>query len=308
MRSVAVIAHSAKTLGSGLPGLRRALDRRGVVNPLWCEVPKSKAVPQAVRHALHQGADLIFAWGGDGTVQRCIDVLAGTDASLAILPAGTANLLASNLKIPKNIEAAVDIGLDGERMSLDLGRLNGERFGAMAGAGFDARVIRDADRKTKQKLGRMAYVWAVSRNVHAKPFRAEVEVDGAPWFAGDASCVLIGNIGTLFGGVTAFSQAQPNDGMLDLGVATADGILTWTRTIARTAVSSASHSPFVQVTTARSIEVHLSRKVLYELDGGARRKTKVLHADVEPGAVSVCVPKARLSVGKLSRTAGLEAA
>jgi diacylglycerol kinase (ATP) len=290
MKSVAVIAHSAKTLGAGLPALRCALDRRGVVNPLWCEVSKSKAVPGAARHALEQGAKLILAWGGDGTVQRCIDVLAGTNASLAIVPAGTANLLASNLRIPKNIEAAVDIGLNGQRTRLDLGRLNGERFGAMAGAGFDARVIRDADREMKRKLGRMAYVWAVSRNLHAKPFRAEIEVDGEAWFEGHASCVLVGNVGEFFGGIAAFDGARPNDGVLDLGVATADGIVDWTRTIVRTAVSGASSSPFVRETRARSVEVQLSRKVLYELDGGARGKARAFRVDVEPSAVSVCIP------------------
>jgi diacylglycerol kinase (ATP) len=292
MRPVAVVAHAAKELDGGLPALRRALDRRGVLNPLWCEVSRSKDAPSQLRRALRKGAELVFVWGGDGTVQRCIDVLAGSNASLAIVPAGTANLFASNLGIPRDIEAAVEIGLGGSRARLDLGRLNGERFAAMAGAGFDARVIRDADREMKRRLGRMAYAWALSRNLHAEPFRAEIEVDGRAWFEGDASCILVGNVGKLFGGIVAFEDAHPNDGVLDLGVATAEGIIDWTRTIARTAVSSANRSPFVQMTRARSVDVHLSRKVLYELDGGARRKTKTLHFDVEPGAVSVRVPEA----------------
>jgi diacylglycerol kinase family enzyme len=60
--------------------------------------------------------------------------------------------------------------------------------------------------------------------------------------------------------------------------------------MARTAVGSAADSPFVQVTKARSVEVKLDRKVLYELDGGDRTKVKAFNAEVEPGAVSVCVP------------------
>jgi diacylglycerol kinase (ATP) len=291
VRPVAVIAHTGKTLNGGLASLRRALDRRGVVNPLWCEVSRSKEAPKQLRRALEQGSELIFVWGGDGTVQRCVNTLAGSKASLAIVPAGTANLLASNLGIPRSIDMAVDIGLNGRRTKLDLGRVNGERFSVMAGAGFDARVIRDADREMKRKLGRMAYVWAVSKNLHARPFRAEIEVDGEPWFEGDASCVLVGNVGEFFGGIAAFDDARPDDGVLDLGVATAEGIVDWTRTIVRTAVSGASKSPFVQETRARSVEVHLSRKVLYELDGGARGKAKTLRIDVEPTAVSVCVPE-----------------
>ena len=59
------------------------------------------------------GAELVFAWGGDGTVRRCIDVLAGSKASLAVLPAGTANLFGTNLGIPQDIEGAVAVGLGG---------------------------------------------------------------------------------------------------------------------------------------------------------------------------------------------------
>ena len=141
---VAVIAHSGKTLGGGLPELRRALEAAGVDDPFWCEVPKSRKAPAQVRRALNDGAELIIAWGGDGMVQRCVDVLAGSGASLAIIPAGTANLFATNLGIPKDIERAVSIALHGTRRTLDVGRFNGERFAVMAGAGFDAAMIRDA--------------------------------------------------------------------------------------------------------------------------------------------------------------------
>lgn len=290
MRSVAVIAHAGKSLDGGLPSLRRALDRRGVVNPIWCEVSKSKDAPKELRRALKQGADLIFVWGGDGMVQRCVNGLAESKAKLAVVPAGTANLLASNLGIPREIEAAVDIGLEGRHTKLDLGRMNGERFATMAGAGFDARVIRAADGKKKRAFGRMAYVWAFTNSLQAESFRAQIEVDGARWYEGEASCVLVGNVGHLFGGISAFDDAHPDDGLLDLGVANAEGLGQWARTITRTAVSSASKSPFVHVTKARSINVQLDRKILYELDGGARTKRKSFRVEVEPSAVRVCVP------------------
>ena len=75
--------------------------REGVDDPLWFEVPKSRKAPKRVRAALDAGADLVIVWGGDGMVQRCIDALAGSDAAIAIIPAGTANLFASNLGIPR---------------------------------------------------------------------------------------------------------------------------------------------------------------------------------------------------------------
>ena len=56
--------------------------------------------------------------------------------------------------------------------------------------------------------------------------------------------------------------------------------MQWTRALARTALGTAAKSPFVQVTKARSVKVKLNRKVLYELDGGARRKTKSFKVNV----------------------------
>jgi diacylglycerol kinase (ATP) len=288
---VAVIAHSGKTLGGGLLELRRVLGVEGVTEPLWCEVPKSRKAPVQVRRALDEGAELIFAWGGDGMVQRCVDVLAGSDVSLAIIPAGTSNFFASNLGIPKDIEEAVAVGLRGERHRFDVGRFNGERFAALAGTGFDALMIRDADGGLKDRIGRFAYLWAGSKNLRSRSFRAEIKVDGIGWYKGKASSILLGNVGDLFAGVEAFEDARPDDGMLELGVVNAEGIVQWTRTIARAAVGTASKSPFVQTTKARSVKVRLNRKVLYELDGGVRTKAKSFKVKVEPGAVSVCVPK-----------------
>ena len=288
---IAVVAHSGKTLGGGLPELRRVLAAEGFEDPFWCEVPKSRKAPAQVRRAVDEGAKLLFAWGGDGMVQRCIDVLAGSKVKLAIIPAGTANLFASNLGIPKDIEQAVAVGLRGERRKLDVGRFNGERFGVMAGAGFDASMIRDAGAGgLKDRLGRVAYVWTGSKNLRSKPFRAEIEVDGAGWYKGKASCILVGNVGELFGGVEAFDDARPDDGKLELGVVTAEGLIEWGRMLARAAVGTASNSPFAQTTKARSLKVTLNRKVLYELDGGDRTKVKAFKVKVEAGAITVCVP------------------
>jgi diacylglycerol kinase (ATP) len=290
MTPVAVIAHRGKTVEGGLPQLRRTLERHGVVTPLWYEVEKSRQARKKLERALGEGAELIFVWGGDGMVQRCVDVVADSEAALAIVPAGTANLLASNLGVPKTIDAAVEIGLHGTRRRLDVGRINGERFAVMAGVGFDARMIHDATRELKRALGRLAYVWTATKNLRAKPFYAQIEVDGSEWYHGDASCVLFGNVGQAFGGIRAFDDAQPDDGLLEVGVASADGIFDWARTIARSAMSSASKSPFVHITKAHSVEVKLPRKVLYELDGGERTKSKRFRVEVQPAAVNVCVP------------------
>ena len=156
-------------------------------------------------------------------VQRCVDVLAGSSVSRD-LPAGTAILFAVESRHPADIEKAVAIGLRGDRREIDVGKFNGERFAVMAGAGFDAAMIRDAgDGGLKDRFGRAAYVLTGSENLRMKPFRAKIEVDGAEWFKGKASCILLGNVGKLFGGLEAFEDARVDDGKLEIGVVTADG-------------------------------------------------------------------------------------
>jgi diacylglycerol kinase family enzyme len=224
-------------------------------------------------------------------VQRCADTLAGSGVTIAILPAGTANLLASNLGIPKDLGQAVEIGLHGRSRPLDLGVVNGERFAVMAGAGFDASMIQQADGSLKDRFGRVAYVWTGSKSLRAKPFKAKIDVDGVPWYAGAASCILVGNVGRLFGGVEVFEDARPDDGRLEVGVVNADGIADWVRTLARTAVGHAERSPLVQATSATKIKVKLNRKVLYEVDGGDREKVRSFTVKVQPAAITICLPR-----------------
>ena len=194
---IAVVAHSGEDFRPDCPSFVASWKPRSE-QAVWCEVPKSREAP-ARFDRLDEGAELV-SHGGDGMVQRCVDMLAGSKVSLAIIPAGTANLFATNLGIPKDIEEAVAVGLRGVSRRLDVGRFNGERFAVMAGAGFDAAMIRDAgDGGLKERFGRAAYVWTGSKNLRSKPFRAEIRVDGVRWYKGKASCILSAT-SALFGG------------------------------------------------------------------------------------------------------------
>ncbi|HEY7283193.1 MAG TPA: YegS/Rv2252/BmrU family lipid kinase [Actinomycetota bacterium] len=291
MTSVGVVAHQQKSLGGGLDALRESLRRHGIDDPAWREVRKSRFAPKQVGKLIADGVDLLFVWGGDGMVQRCIDAVRTAPVTLAILPAGTANLFASNLGIPKDLEQAVHIGLHGARRTLDVGSINGERFAVMAGTGFDASMIRDADGGLKDRFGRLAYVFTGVRAVRRDPIRTRVEIDGRRWFEGRATCVLVGNLGEVIGGIAAFPDARPDDGRLNVAVVTATSLLDWARTLGKTAVGSANSSPFVRTTTAKKIDIRLRRKAPYELDGGDRSSTKRLKIRVKPAAITVCVPE-----------------
>src|SRR6266545_4724295 len=255
---IAVIAHQGKTFGGGLDELRRLLAEEGYDNPLWYEGPKSRKAPKKARRARKEGAELVFVWGGDGMVQRCVEALAGSAVTVAIVPAGTANLLAANLGIPRDLPEAVRIGLHGARRRLDLGRLNGEHFVVMAGAGFDGGMIRDADGSLKARLGRLAYVWTGMRKLGDEAVPVRVRLD---------------------------------DGLLDVGVSTAEGALQWARTRGRMVTGQARRSPFVRTARARTVDVTLGAPLVYELDGGARKKTTRMRVRAVPQAITVCVPE-----------------
>ena len=290
MTSVGVLAHAGKRLGGGLPELRRTLSTYGIDDPPWREVPKSKHVPAQVEDLVDQGVDLLFVWGGDGTVQRAVDAVVGRPVTLAILPAGTANLLATNLGLPDDLEACVRIGLDGSRRTLDVGKVNGEHFAVMAGAGLDALMIRDAH-GLKDAVGRLGYVWTGVKNVRLEPVPMKIEVDGAPWFRDAASCVLVGNVGDVIGGLSVFPDARPDDGRLQIGVVTAQGAWDWARTLGKAISGDVSASPFVRTTSGRSFEVRMKEGLPYELDGGDRKAKKKLRIKVKPAAITVCVPE-----------------
>jgi diacylglycerol kinase (ATP) len=287
---VAVVAHSRKSLGGGLPELRKVLAAEGVADPLWYQVKKSRRAPRYARRAAAEGAAVIFVWGGDGTVQRCIDAVAGTDAAVAIMPAGTANLLAMNLGIPHDLTGAVRTGMHGDRRRIDTGSVNGEHFAVMAGAGFDARMIAEADRGMKDHLGRAAYVYTGIRNLSARRVKATVEVDGRRFFRGRVSCVLAANVGKILGGVEAFPAARPDDGLLELGVVTAKNPVEWARAFGRLALGQAGTSRFVEITQGKNVRIRFGRKIAYELDGGARPAVRHLRIKVRPCSVTICVP------------------
>ncbi len=294
-RRVAVIAHRKKTLGEGLPELRRTLAAHGVTDPTWYEIGKSREAPALAEQAVAEGATLLFIWGGDGTVQRCLDAVAGRDIAVAVVPAGTANLLAANLGIPDDVGAAVRIGVFGDRRPLDVGVLNGKRFAVMAGVGFDAHMMLIADGGLKERWGQLAYVWAAIRSTRIASRHVTIDVDGSSWFEGQAAGILLGQMGTLTSGLVAFPEASPDDGQLEVAVITADTWTHWLRVLYRLVSGHPERSPLARTTRGATVDITLDQATPYELDGGPRKAKKRLRASIEPGAITVCVPNAAVA-------------
>ena len=287
-QKLAVIAHRDKVSTRAAGVLRACLADVGFEKVSWTSIDRGRAATPAARRAVEKGASRVLVAGGDGTVRAAIQALAGTGVPLAVFPAGTANLFAGALGLPTaptDVAAAVRSGVT---RSIDTARCNEYTFAVMAGTGLDAMMIDDAD-DAKDRLGTLAYVRAgIHAARHREPFHARVRVDGEDVFEGDATCVLVGNMGELKAGVSAFPDARPDDGLLDVAVVTARGVREWGSVMisaVRQRQSVSGHAHLVQGTT---VDVRLDEKHRLEVDGGSKGRAKRLRFTIDPGSLEVC--------------------
>jgi YegS/Rv2252/BmrU family lipid kinase len=239
--------------------------------------------------AVRRGIPTVVACGGDGTVRAVLQSVAGTDAVLGIVPLGTGNLLAANLGLPKGVDA-VPVAVSGETTRIDVGTVNGERFAVMAGIGFDAMMIRDANPALKKRLGSVAYVFSAARHLRSKVFTAAVEIDGLSRWQGRTVMVLAGNCGTVSGGLEVFPDAANDDGVLDVAVLTARGARQWAAVVWRLLRGRQQRADRVTRLRGARVVVRTSRAMPYQLDGEVRDPTTQLSLGVERRALSVRIP------------------
>jgi len=240
--------------------------------------------------AVRDGAATVIACGGDGTVRAVVQSVAGTDAVLGIIPEGTGNLLASNLSLRSDRDAADD-ALHGATRSLDVGVANDERFAVMAGVGFDATMIRDTNPKLKKRVGALAYVGSAIKNLPGTLVSATVSVDGKQVWTGRTTMVLVGNCGTVSGGIEVFPDARPDDGQLDIAILQASTLREWIVVGWKMIRRKQQDSHLLRRFTGATVEVTLSRPTAWELDGDPRRPTTALTFAIEPGVLKVRVPR-----------------
>ena len=173
---------------------------------------------------------------------------------------------------------------------IDVGMINGEAFLVMAGTGFDALMIRDAD-DAKERFGKLSYIRAGARHLDRAGARVKVKVDGERWFKGRAACVLVGNTGRILGGLQAFPDARFDDGRLDVGChdrPEPDGLDACRRAGGDSAASTPRRS--CDITQGSRVKVQLDHEMPWQLDGGDRPPAKKFDVSVLPGRIPIWWP------------------
>jgi diacylglycerol kinase family enzyme len=287
-----VVANPVKVRdgGPGQQQIRDALSRAGWPAPLWLETTWEDPGSGQTRQAVQAGAEVIFACGGDGTVTACASELAGTDVALAVVPAGTGNLLAANLKLSAHPAAAVAAATSHGRRRLDVGVVEGRCFTVMAGMGFDAQMLRDTPESLKARLGWPAYVIAAARHLCETPMQVSISLDGAPPFTRRARSVLIGNVGELRSGLRLLPGARPDDGLLDVAVLMPPRRRSWLP-LAWSLLRHKHTTPAMETFQARHVTISSDQEHPRELDGDLIEPSRTLTAAVRPAALWMCVPE-----------------
>jgi diacylglycerol kinase family enzyme len=267
-----------------------ALTEAGWPLPEWVETTEDDPGAGQARQAVADGAQVVFVCGGDGTVRSCIEGLAGTDVALAVLPAGTGNLLAVNLGVPDDPAAAVRMATEHGRRRIDVGEVDGKAFVVMAGMGFDAALLEDASTTLKAKVGPIAYVLSAVKHLSDRRMEVEVHLDDRPPLRRRARSVIIGNVGRLQGGVRLLADAEPDNGQMDVAILQPRSLGHWVQT-SWGVLRHHARVPHMEVLRASRITVVSTREAPRQVDGDAIDPGHRLTVTVRPGALELCVPR-----------------
>ena len=259
-----------------------AMAARGWHEPLWLETTAGDPGRGMAGKAAAEQVDLVLACGGDGTVIACAEGLAGCRIPLAVIPAGTGNLLARNLGLPLGLDAALVVALTGDDMPLDMGSANGKPFVVMAGVGLDAKMLESASESLKKRVGWPAYVLAALRHLRDRPMRVRLRADGGPPLRLRAGGVIVGNVGRLQGGMSLLPDAKPDDGLLDVAVLTVRGWTGWLALAAQLLLRRGATGRVTRL-TCRELRIDLDRPQSWELDGEVMGSTRQLVINVQAG-------------------------
>ncbi|MFD7159517.1 diacylglycerol/lipid kinase family protein [Kribbella sp. NPDC059898] len=291
--------------------LQDAAAAAGVDAPMLVETTEDDPGFGQTRDAVRNGARLVCALGGDGTVRAVAQELVGTGVALGLLPGGTGNLLARNLGLPIDSLAAaaataftgrdrqIDVGWmvvdpDGEQRTgnVQAGADNVHCFAVMAGVGFDAEIMNDAPDGAKEKAGWAAYVASGGKHLADDPFALELVVDGRAAPGGPARTVVVGNCGELTGGMALLPDAELDDALLDVATVSAESLTDWIGVASRVLLDRGD-GPSLQRDRGRELTVRVDPPQLCEVDGDVLTEASELRFMVQPACLLVRVERAR---------------
>jgi diacylglycerol kinase family enzyme len=262
----------------------------GWPEPVWLETTPEDPGRGQAEQAVADGAELVFVCGGDGTVMAVVTALAGSDVALAVLPAGTGNLLAANLGLGADAATGVEVAIEGGRKRIDVGQVGDQSFAVMAGMGFDAQMLEGTSDAAKKHIGWLAYVGGAAKHLRDRPMRVRIVLDGGAPMPRRPRSVIVGNVGRLQGGVRLLGEAQPDDGKLDVAVLSPRSLGHWAR-LGWAVVRRSKSVPKMETYTAERVEIFSNRPQPRQLDGDLIDPGKSLKIQIRRKALLLCVPQ-----------------
>ncbi|MFC6568755.1 diacylglycerol/lipid kinase family protein [Actinoplanes utahensis] len=267
-----------------------ALTAQGWPEPMWLETTVDDPGAGQARQAVRDGAELVLACGGDGTVMACVTALAGSDVALAVLPAGTGNLLAANLGLSGDLATGLEVVLQGGRRRIDVGAVGEQSFAVMAGMGFDAHMLDATSDTAKKHIGWLAYVAGAVQHLRDRPMHLRITLDDKPSFTRRPRTVIVGNVGRLQGGMRLLSEARPDDGLLDVAILSPRTLRHWAA-LGWGVLRRKQRVPRMETYTATRVQIRSKRAQPRQLDGDLIDPGKDLLVTVRPKALLLCVPQ-----------------
>jgi diacylglycerol kinase (ATP) len=276
--------------------IEKVLRTRNITFDLRLTEGKDDALNWA-KAAKEEGYDAVVVAGGDGTMMEALNGLlkAKSDLPLLVVPLGTANGLARTLKLPLEPGTALEAALNGATLTFDVGYVvqRDHYFLLFAGAGYDAQVIKEADRKQKDKYGFMAYIYAAFKQLgKRRNQRMTLRLDGKPLRLYAHSVVVLNANEFVLAGIPIGPKANAKDGKFDIVVLRDPSAWGTFREVLGLLIHRLQPKP-QPVLQASSLVIETLRPLPFQTDGDEMGETP-LEIEVKPNAATFAVPKAYL--------------
>jgi diacylglycerol kinase (ATP) len=266
--------------------LGRALAAAGLGDS-WAETTVEHDAGKIIEE--HPGEGAVVVVGGDGTIRNAARALRGTERPLLIVPRGSGNILARRFRIPSRLSAALDLLRSGQQRAIDMGICDGEPFLLTVGVGIDARVMREADRRLKQQMGRLAYIWGAARNLPILHHDFTLEVDDVVSEV-RACSVMVANVGTYIGPWVYPPRTDGTDGRLDVAMMRAETLEQGLDLIGTPFFREDVPNRGVEVRGGSRITVEAHEDVPLQIDGEDLGNRRRFSCEIEAQSLRIFVP------------------